>query len=97
MSEKKPTPVVVAAKGKACPVCGQRSYSWGGIHPQCAMVLADAPRRMCLAAERKAAAQSKAQIETPKSRLWEKTCPDCGSQVPARRSVCECGHAFSGK
>lgn len=54
MSEKKPTPIVNEPSGKICPVCGKRSYSQGGVHPQCAMVQADAPRKMRLAAEKKA-------------------------------------------
>ena len=33
MSEKKPTPVLVAAP-KICPVCGKAAYSLAGEHPQ---------------------------------------------------------------
>ena len=95
MSEKKPTPVIVGPNSKKCPVCGQRSYSWGGIHPQCAMVQADAPRKLCLAAQRKAAAQMKTKTDSSKPSLWEKTCPQCGSRLPARSNVCECGHRFT--
>ena len=97
MSEKKPTPVIATTKSKNCPICGQRSYSWEGIHPQCAMIQADAPRKMCLAAEKKEAAKVKATVGKAKPSAWEKTCPQCGTQVPARRNVCECGHAFVGK
>jgi len=53
MSEKKPTPSVRDNKERLCPVCGKRSYSKDSIHPQCAMILADAPRANRLAAERK--------------------------------------------
>jgi hypothetical protein len=53
MSEKKPTPIHLERLGSCCPVCGKRSYSRDGIHPQCAMVQADAPRKMRLAAERR--------------------------------------------
>ena len=47
MYEKKPTPVM--------------SYSLGGIHPQCAVNLADLPIKNRLAAERKAKAKAKAK------------------------------------
>jgi len=59
MSEKKPTPIVAEGNNKKCPVCGQRSYSRDGVHPQCAVVQADAPRKMRLAAEKKAKAKEK--------------------------------------
>ena len=95
MSEKKPTPVVVATSSKECPVCGQRSYSPGGIHPQCAMAQADAPRKTLLAAQKKAAAQLKVKTDNSKLALWEKLCPQCGSRLPARKSACGCGHRFA--
>ena len=99
MSEKKPTPIIVAGKNRTCPVCGQRSYSLGGIHPQCAVLQADAPRTLRLAAARKAAVQVKTEQAgvTAQARLWEKVCPRCGTRVPARKEVCECGHAFVAK
>jgi hypothetical protein len=54
MSEKKPTPIIGESNSKICPVCGKRSYSLGGIHPQCSVALADEPRKKLLAAEKKA-------------------------------------------
>lgn len=56
MSEKKPTPIFPApTPGRVCPVCHKRAYSAGGIHPQCAVRQADAPREAALAvAKRKA-------------------------------------------
>lgn len=54
MSEKKPTPIIGESNSKMCPVCGKRSYSLGGIHPQCAVALADEPRKQQLAKEKKA-------------------------------------------
>ena len=57
MSEKKP--VFMEPNSKVCPVCGKRSYSLGGIHPQCSMLLADAPRAERLVAEKKAKAKAK--------------------------------------
>jgi hypothetical protein len=41
MGMKKNVPTVVTAKGKLCPVCGQTSYSPGGVHPQCSFFRAD--------------------------------------------------------
>jgi len=95
VSEKKPTPVIAEPNTKKCPVCGQRSYSPGGIHPQCAMVLADAPRKLGLAAQKKAAALVKVKTDHSKLALWEKLCPQCGSRLPARKSACVCGHRFT--
>jgi hypothetical protein len=45
MSEKKPTPMLGPSRGAVCPICGQRSYSRDGIHPQCAVKLADMPKK----------------------------------------------------
>jgi hypothetical protein len=55
MMNRKPAPIFeFAPKGSKCSVCGKLSYSANGIHPQCAMVQADAPRKQRLAAERRA-------------------------------------------
>ena len=59
MSEKKPTPIISEPNSMICPGCGKKSYSLGGIHPQCAMILADIPRENRLAAERKARVKAK--------------------------------------
>jgi hypothetical protein len=61
----KPQPLLYQSpKGQPCPVCGQRSYSLTGIHPQCAVQQADMPRQRRLAAakrrERERAEQQKA-------------------------------------
>jgi len=61
MSEKKPTPVLSDRNPVSCPVCGKRSYSRDGVHPQCAMIRADAPRKERLAAEKKAKAAAAKQ------------------------------------
>ncbi len=67
MSEKKPTPIVVGPRGKFCPICGKRSYSREGVHPQCAMMQADAPRKLRIAAEKKAKAKERLEaLEEPK-------------------------------
>jgi len=62
MNETKPIPVVAERSNTKCPVCGQRSYSQGGIHPQCAVIQADAPRKTHLAAEKKAKAVAAAVV-----------------------------------
>lgn len=61
MSEKKPTALFEQSTVPVCPICGQSSYSPGGIHPQCAQVQADAPRKQRLQEERKAEAVKKAK------------------------------------
>ena len=50
---KKPEPLNVQQLGKECPVCHKRSYSAGGIHPQCAVQQADAPRQKLLVEARR--------------------------------------------
>jgi hypothetical protein len=45
-NNRKPEPLLYqAAAGRRCPVCGEKSYSATGIHPQCAVQQADAPRQ----------------------------------------------------
>ena len=53
MSEKKPEPLVAPVAGRVCPVCHKRSYSLQGVHPQCAVRQADAPRQAALAKARR--------------------------------------------
>lgn len=51
---RKPEPLLSQPPaGRPCPVCGKRSYSITGIHPQCAMQQADAPRQLQLAADKR--------------------------------------------
>ncbi|MFO0790876.1 MAG: hypothetical protein U0805_15570 [Pirellulales bacterium] len=73
-----------------CPVCGTPSYSRGGIHPQCALQQADAPRLDKLRADR--AAEPK--IKKPVRQSWQKKCPECGLQSHVRLKVCNCGYKF---
>ncbi len=62
MDSRKPEPLFTTPSlGSICPICGKKSYSVGGIHPQCAMQQADAPRQALLAAlkrEKKCAADA---------------------------------------
>lgn len=55
---KKPAPLNPTTAGATCPVCGKRSYSLRGIHPQCAVVQADAPRQAALTAAKRELARS---------------------------------------
>ena len=79
--------------GTACPVCGKKSYSSNGIHPQCAMLQADSARTEKLKAERKLKA---GKIEAaPKPTTWtKKKCRVCGKESHVRTKTCGCGHAF---
>ena len=86
---KKPTPSIVEASSRTCPVCGKRSYSRGGIHPQCAVHMADVPRMERLCAEKKS------KIKESQPRAWSKTCPQCRAELHVRQKRCECGHDFA--
>ena len=89
MSEKKPTPLISQVNGKVCPVCGERTYSRGGIHPQCAVYQADAVRTEGLKTERKR------ETNAAKPSTWRnKKCPKRGNELHVRRKVCDCGHVF---
>ena len=89
MSEKKPTPLISQPSGKVCPVCGKRTYSLGGIHPQCAVLQADAARADKIKAERKR------QASEAKHSTWRnKKCPKCKKESHVRCKECSCGHVF---
>jgi transcription elongation factor Elf1 len=96
MSEKKPVPMIALRETHDCPVCGKRSYSSTGIHPQCAMIQADAPRKMRLAAEKAREKKDKPRSENRDAMSWQKTCPKCGARVAVKRQDCTCGHEFTG-
>jgi hypothetical protein len=61
MNNSKPTPLIPQPSRKTCPICGHSSYSPDGIHPQCAVTQADAPRQAQLSAAKKAMAIEKQQ------------------------------------
>jgi hypothetical protein len=93
MSKRKHVPVVAGANGKLCPVCGKRSYSAAGTHPQCALHQAEAARKQQMAAEK--AAEEKPPAKAPREkRTWRKKCPECDADVHIRKKVCDCGHNF---
>lgn len=58
---KKPVPLMPTVVGNKCPICGQRSYSLHGIHPQCAVQQADAPRQALLQGEKRERARLDAE------------------------------------
>lgn len=89
MSEKKPVPIFDSGSSKTCPVCGKRSYSREGIHPQCAVKLADADRTEDIKARKKREA-----TETETLPWNKKACPKCKLVLHVRQKVCQCGHAF---
>ncbi|MCI0333002.1 MAG: hypothetical protein L0228_07240 [Planctomycetes bacterium] len=93
MSDHEPLVTVPTPVRNLCPICGKASYSLGGIHPQCAMQQADAPRELQLRAAKKAEV-AKAK---PRQRSWKKKCPKCGTDVHARREACKCGFKFGGR
>jgi hypothetical protein len=90
MSSEKSVVIVPPPPRKLCPICGKASYSAGGIHPQCAIEQADAPRLVELRAARVAEPKTK----KPDRQTWKKRCPKCDAQVHVRREACECGHKF---
>jgi rRNA maturation endonuclease Nob1 len=57
------------------------------------MQQADEPRTVRLRAAKKAEAKK----QKPRSRSWKKKCLKCGTEVPARREACDCGHKFGGR
>jgi len=64
-NNRKPEPLLdQPSTGRPCPVCGKKSYSSTGIHPQCAMQQADEPRQRQLAAEKR---REREQAESAKA------------------------------
>ena len=90
VSDKKPTPIVSGPNGRVCPVCGQKSYSASGIHPQCAVEQADAARKEILDAKKK----EQATVKKAAVRSWNKKCPKCGKEVHVRKKTCDCGYTW---
>ena len=91
MSEKKPTTWTYPRRGTDCPVCGKRTFSQGGIHPQCAVLQADAARSEKLKADRK----REAKVAKPSTNWSKKKCPNCGRESHVRCKSCGCGYAFT--
>jgi hypothetical protein len=94
MNYKKPVPIFAEVDQRICPVCGKQSYSAGGIHPQCAVKQADAPREQRLKAKKKLEAQNKPKVKKPPQAWNQKNCPKCGAKVHVRKKTCGCGFDF---
>ncbi len=94
MSYKKPTPILGDHNTKICPVCGKRSYSADGIHPQCAVQQADAPREQQLKAEMKTESKKKPVAKKLPQTWNQKKCPECDVDVHVRKKQCDCGFDF---
>ncbi len=98
MSPRKPPPTIGERIKKICPVCGQRSYSAAGIHPQCAVQQADAPRAKKLKETKALKNKKKAKSNKRSQTLWnKKNCPKCGAIMHVRKKVCDCGHVMVSK
>ena len=94
MNHKKPTPIIAEHTKKICPVCGKQSYSAGGIHPQCAVQRADAPRERQLKAAKEAEVKKRSAAKS-RPLIWnKKRCPKCGAESHVRKKNCNCGFDF---
>ena len=97
MNSKKANLAVARRGEKICPVCGSPSYSLGGIHPQCAMQQADAPRQKRLKEQKQAGVKRKSKAKGRWRSAWnKKRCPKCGVEAHVRKRLCACGHDFLG-
>lgn len=92
MSAKKPQPLITRRIHERCPVCGETSYSVGGVHPQCAVRQADEKRLQKI---QQAARAAKAAKPVAAARPWQRVCPKCKSVQHVRKKVCSCGHTFA--
>jgi RNA polymerase subunit RPABC4/transcription elongation factor Spt4 len=90
-TNNRPQPLYVAPQRATCPLCGETSYSAGGVHPQCAMREADVQRMRRV--KRNVKVQTKAAAGSD-VRPWQKVCPKCRIFVHVRKKVCACGHRF---
>jgi len=95
MSMKKPEPLLPEDKHDVCPVCGEKSYSQAGVHPQCSVKLADEKRMEVVKRELKKAESQKPAEEKPKP--WQRVCPKCKSLQHVRKRVCVCGYELISK
>ena len=93
MSAKKPLPLISRRKHERCPVCGEISYSLGGVHPQCSVRQAD-EKRMDRIKRNKSVEKKAKPVSAAKP--WQRVCPKCKALQHVRKKVCTCGHEFGG-
>ena len=69
MLNSKPAPLLAAgaAVRRLCPICGSIAYSVAGVHPQCAMLQADAVRAKRLRERRKTARKNRKSRQSDRS------------------------------
>lgn len=91
---RKPQPLYPAPVRKRCPVCGEPSYSAGGVHPQCCVRQADEKRIHRMKQRRKKPAASTVVLDI---KPWHKRCPKCRAVVHIRRKTCECGYPLAAR
>ncbi len=97
MSVKKPVPVIAEESNNLCPVCGKRSYSAAGTHPQCAQRQAEAVQKEKLAAEKTAEEKPPAKASRQQRSWKKKKGSKCDAEVHIRKRICPCGHDFYGR
>jgi RNA polymerase subunit RPABC4/transcription elongation factor Spt4 len=95
MSMKKPQPLIPDDKQDVCPVCGEKSYSQAGVHPQCSVRQADEQRMETVQRELKKPKTQKPPEEKPKP--WQRVCPKCKSLQHVRKRICVCGYELISK
>jgi len=96
MRIQKPDSAATDGSQKICPVCGQRSYSAGGTHPQCAQRRADAAQKEKMDREKISTEEQTPQKALPPQQAWKKKCPKCDAVLHIRKKTCSCGHRFPG-
>jgi len=89
MSAKKPEPLNPGRTREPCPVCGEISYSLGGVHPQCAVRQADQKRMSRIKRQQATESTSKPPSSV---KPWQKICPKCKAVLHVRKKVCDCGY-----
>lgn len=92
-SQKKPAPMYIRPARAECPVCGQSSYSSGGIHPQCAVKQTEAEEKLKIDQARVPVNKRKAVKGAIGS--WQKTCPKCKVVLHIRKKKCDCNYIFA--
>lgn len=95
MPEKKPTRLIPVQIRNRCPVCGETSYSRGGVHPQCSVRQADEKHKSRIKQEKELAKAEEPAIPVNRVSPWQKSCPLCHAVQHVRKTVCGCGHTFA--